>query len=326
MKFCTIGTSWITEAFIDAANRSGDAQLAAVYSRKLETAQAFANKHGAVKAYTDITEILEADECDFVYIASPNILHPDHIKIAIQSGKHVFCEKPMVFTDKQWQEIAQLSKAHQVFVFEGFRHLFSPNYQRLKKELTNIGAIRSALLQYGQYSSRYDKYREGAEPNVFSPQFAGGALMDLGVYPLSMAIDLFGQPKDFSYYPVLLKNGIDGSGTMVLTYDGFIVTLLCSKITNAFMQSEIHGEDGTLIMDAIAPISQLQLHDRKTAQINELANEQYEADMVFEIQAFVEMVSENNWQLHDSYLERSRTIAQLTEKMRKENGIHFPNE
>ncbi|MRT18270.1 gfo/Idh/MocA family oxidoreductase, partial [Vitellibacter sp. q18] len=77
MKFCTIGTSWITEAFIDAANRSGDAQLAAVYSRRLETAQAFANKHGAVKAYTDIKEMLEADECDFVYIASPNILHPD---------------------------------------------------------------------------------------------------------------------------------------------------------------------------------------------------------------------------------------------------------
>lgn len=326
MKFCTIGTSWITEAFIEAAHRSGKAQLVAVYSRKSESAQAFANKYGEVSAFTNIQEMLADDNSDFVYIASPNILHPDHIKLAIRSGKHVFCEKPMVFTDKQWQEIAQLSKKHQVFVFEGFRHLFSPNYERLKEALTSVGTIRSAMLQYMQYSSRYDKYKDGAEPNVFSQKFAGGALMDLGVYPLSMAVDLFGQPINATYHPVLLENGIDGSGTMVLTYEGFVVTLLTSKITNAFMKSEIHGEEGTLMIDAIAPISQIQFYDRKTARVSELANEQYDADMIFEVEAFVQMVTNKDWDSHDAFLERSRTVAQLTTKMRQENDIHFPNE
>ncbi|WP_077319456.1 Gfo/Idh/MocA family protein [Virgibacillus proomii] len=326
MKFSTIGTSWITEAFIEAATLSEVAQLDSVYSRRQETAQDFAQKHGGKTAYTDIQQMLEEANSDFVYVASPNILHPEHIKLCIQNGKHVFCEKPMVYTEKQWEEISQLAQKNHVFVFEGFRHLFSPNYYTLKEQTANIGKIRSAMLQYAKYSSRYDKYKEGKEPNVFSPNFAGGALMDLGVYPLSMAIDLFGAPKESRYFPVLLSNGIDGSGTIILTYDDFMVTILCSKITSAFLPSEIHGEDGTLIMDEIAPISELQLYNRKTDKTSQLGQKQFEADMVYEIKAFVQMVQEQNWDQHDANLERSRLVVRLTEKMRKENGLRFPGE
>src|SRR5699024_1657823 len=107
-------------------------------------------------------------------------------------------------------------------------------------------------------------YKSGDVPNVFSKEYAGGALMDLGVYPLSMAIDLFGEPRDIDYHPVLLDNGVDGSGTLVLTYGDFIVTILCSKIAKATIPSEIHGKDGTLTIDHIAPIQKLSFYNRKT--------------------------------------------------------------
>ncbi len=325
LKYSTIGTSWITDAFIDAAQQSGVAELVSVYSRNEQKAHRFAEKHGAAHIFTDLQAML-TDESDVVYVASPNKLHADHIKLCIQNGKHVFCEKPMVYTVQQLEEIMDLARANDVFVFEGFRHLFSPNYKILKEQLLQIGVIRSAMFQYVKYSSKYDQYKEGKDPNIFSKTFAGGALMDLGVYPLSMAIDLFGQPEKVNYFPVLLSNGIDGSGTIVLTYKGFIVTILCSKIANASLPSEIHGEDGSLTMDSVAPISDLQLYDRIASKTTLLASQQYEADMIYEIQAFEKMLKGKDRKWHDACLERSRIVVQITEQLRKENGILFPGE
>lgn len=325
MKFSTIGTSWITESFINATKEAGGTELISVYSRSNETAKAFAEKHGAEGWFTDLDEML-AGPSDFIYVASPNVFHFEHTMKCIEKGKHVFCEKPMVYTEEQWKEIEQFAKEKDVFVFEGYRHLFSPNYTILKENIQKAGPIRSVSLQYNQYSSRYDSYLAGERPNVFTKEFAGGALMDLGVYPLSVALDLFGEPEAIKYFPVLLSNGIDGSGTLVLTYESFVVTILCSKITEATIPSEIHGEDGSLTMDHVAQIGSLVFHDHRHDSSEELAGSASEFDMVFEFEAFVEMVTNKDKASHEKWLERSRQVGKWTEVARKEAGILFPGE
>src|SRR5690625_453764 len=320
MKYSTIGTGWITEMFIDAAKQTGEAELVSVYSRSEETAEKFAKKNGAEKWYTDLDAML-GETSDFIYIASPNIMHYEHIIKAIKKGKHIFCEKPLVYTEEQWKKVDELAKEYNVFVFEGYRHLFSPNYKRLKNNLTEIGAIRSAVLHYVQYSSRYDIYKEGSIPNVFSKKFAGGVLMDLGVYPLSMAIDLFGEPDDANYFPVKLSNGIDSSGTLVLTYEDKVVTILASKVGSALIPSEIHGENGTLTVDHIAPISSLKHYDRQADHTKELAETQHKLDMIYQMEAFSKMIEKNDTKTYEKWMERSRQVAKLTEKVRKETGI-----
>lgn len=325
MEYSTIGTSWITEMFIKAVKQTGKAQLNSIYSRSEETAEAFARKNKAKEWFTNIDQMLEG-AADFVYIASPNIMHFDHIVKVIQKGKHVFCEKPLVYTEQQWNDIYQLAKKHQVFIFEGFRHLFSPNYQKLTAQLTEIGAIRTAILHYVQYSSRYDVFKEGQIPNVFSEKFAGGVLMDLGVYPLSMALDLFGEPVDAEYFPVKLSNGIDGSGTLILTYEDKVITIIASKTGHALIPSEIHGEKGTLTLDHIAPISSLKHYDRQTDRTLELAGPQHEIDMIYQVEAFVKMIEENDIESYEKWMERSRQVAKWTEKVRKKAGILFTGE
>lgn len=326
MKYSTIGTSWITEAFIKATNHFKEMELVSVYSRSEETARNFATKHGAKEWFTNIAEMLETDT-DFVYIASPNIMHYEHVLACIEHKKNVFCEKPLVLNEQQWQVIQKRAKQNNVYVFEGYRHLFSPNYKILKDSLMQVGQVRSVMLQYIQYSSKYDAFKDGNIANVFTKEFAGGALMDLGVYPLSMAIDLFGEPNDTSYFPTLLENGIDGSGTLVLTYDAFNVTILCSKIAQANMPSEIHGEDGTITVDHIAPIQQLAVYNRKTKETENVAEEQLDLDMVYEVEAFLEMVKEENMRNHELWLERSRLVAKCLEIARKKQGsLLFPGE
>ncbi|WP_082918201.1 Gfo/Idh/MocA family protein [Oceanobacillus sp. Castelsardo] len=315
ISYSTIGTSWITESFIEAVNLTGKAVLSSVYSRTEESSRSFAAKNGVERWYTELDEMLKEDT-NFVYIASPNTVHFEQIIKVLKAKKHVFCEKPMVITEEELQIISDLAEQENVFVFEGYRHLYSPNYEIFKKTIEKVGALRSCILHFNQYSSRYDALKEGKESNVFSKEFAGGALTDLGVYPLSMAIDMFGEPSNLDYYPVMLGNGVDGSGTLVLDYKSFIVTILCSKITQAIIPSEIQGEEGTITIDHIAPISKISHYDRKNKQINELAVEQAEQDMVYEAEEFIQMISENDDTMYKQAMERSKKVVKVLEAAR----------
>ncbi|MBP2078469.1 Gfo/Idh/MocA family protein [Oceanobacillus polygoni] len=325
MIFSTIGTSWITQKFIEAANASGKAYLHSIYSRSPQKAQQFAENNGAMKRFTDIDEMLQ-EPIDFIYIASPNTLHYEHIRKSIAQGKHVFCEKPLVYTEQQWKTLKEEAHKKGVFLFEGLRHLFTPNYYTLKAALSKAGQIRSAILQYVQYSSRYDEFKKGTIPNIFSKEFAGGALMDLGIYPLSMAIDLFGEPFDIAYFPVKLSNGIDGSGTLIAMYPDFNVTIMCSKIAQATIPSEIHGEDGTLTIDHLAPINTVHFYDRKTKKTEILTDSSTELDMVYEVESFVKIIEENDKRYHDELLERSGLVVKFLEIARKKERIFFTDE
>lgn len=325
MKFSTIGTSWITEFFIETTKHSGEAELFSVYSRSRQTAQAFADKHDAAFYFTDLDEML-AGPTDFVYVASPNSFHFEHTLKCVQKGKHVFCEKPMTYTEAQWRELEAEAKKVGVFVFEGYRHLFSPNHTVLKESLDRVGTIRNVFLQYIQYSSKYDAVRAGESPNVFTRKFAGGALMDLGVYPLSLAIDLFGEPETTKYFPVLLPNGIDASGTLVLTYDGFNVTILCSKAAQATLPSEINGEDGTITIDQVSPLTSLSFYDHRTKEREDLSVPTDRLDMIYELRAFINMIKEKDVVNNAAWLERSRQVVACSEQARREAGILFPGE
>lgn len=324
MKFSTIGTSWITDLFIESAQEVG-MTLVSVYSRSKENAETFADKHSAQHDFTDLTTMLD-DESDFIYIASPNRLHYEHILECIRHKKHVFCEKPIVINEAQWIDVQKQAEAADVYVFEGYRHLFTPNYAALKQSLPKIGQIRGVLLPYAQYSSRYDALKRGEQPNVFSKAFAGGVLMDLGVYPLSLAIDLFGEPKDIHYYPVLLENGIDGSGTLILAYGDFNVTILCSKISHSDAPAEFQGETGTLAMDHLANTKSLQLFDRPHKKVIDLTEDTAELDMIYQVGAFAEMIQNNDQDTHHAWLNRSRQVVKWTEKARKSVGILFPDD
>lgn len=324
MKFSTIGTSWITDVFIESA-KAKDMTLVSVHSRSEENGKAFAQKHNARHYFTELSAMLK-DESDFVYIASPNSLHYEHILQCIHYKKHVFCEKPIVINEAQWLTVKKQADQVGVFVFEGYRHLFTPNYNMLKQSLSKVGQMRHVFLPFSQYSSRYDALKRGEQPNVFSKEFAGGVLMDLGVYPLSLAIDLFGEPKTIHYVPVLLENGVDGSGTLILNYGDFNATIICSKISCSYAPAEFQGEAGTLTMDHLANTNSLTLFDLSQKKVIDLTKDTAELDMVYQLEAFEQMIKHNELMHYRKWLERSRQIVKWTEKARKSVNITFPDD
>ncbi|WP_026695916.1 Gfo/Idh/MocA family protein [Peribacillus kribbensis] len=326
MKLGTIGTSWITESFIQAAGLSGKLTLTSVYSRTMEAAREFADKNHAPHAFDSLEEMAGSDEVEVVYIASPNSHHFEHAKIFIEHNKHVICEKPIFSNLKEWEEIYSLAEKHGVFVLEAIRNIHLPNFTILKDQLHRAGEIRSVLFSYLQYSSRYDAFLRGEEPNVFSPAFSGGALTDLGVYPIYAAVGLFGKPDSVFFSPVLLRNGIDGSGTLVLNYGSFVCTILFSKITHSYIPSEIHGEKGSIVLDKVTPIKTIELITHKTGEKETFGVQQKEEDMVYEIENLVKVIETNDQEEYQRLKELSRTVLHITETARKQNSIVFGTE
>ncbi len=171
--------------------------------------------------------------------------------------------------------------------------------------LKNIGKIRYANLVFSKISSRYNDFKNGTIANAFNPIMQGGALNDLGVYPIAVAMALFGQWQDFTYSKTTLKNGVDGQGAITLKYKNMLCNLSFSKISNSHNISEICGEEGEILIDNIGLIENL------TVNNNSVNENILENDMIYEATKFLTIMQNNDQQ---SY-RRLRKISHLTCKL-----------
>ena len=210
IRFATIGTSAIVDRFLEAAALCEGLVHTAVFSRKKETAKAFAKKHGAEFIYTDLKELAESSDIDAVYIASPNSCHCEQAVEMLKHGKHVLCEKPAASNAAELQRMRAAAENGQAVLLEAMRSVYDPGFQAIEANLYRLGKIRSVSFRFCQYSSRYDNFRKGIIENAFRPELSNGALMDIGVYCVHPLVRLFGMPEKIEGASVFLENGVDG--------------------------------------------------------------------------------------------------------------------
>lgn len=326
INFGTVGTGWITSSFIEAAQLSKEFKLVGVYSRTEEKAEMLADTYNASEVFSDLEEMAKSEKIDVVYIASPNSVHFEQALLFLKNKKHVICEKPIFSNTGELEEAFKMAEENGVFLFEAIRNIHTPNFKTLKERLSMVGDIRSAILPYIKYSSRYDLFLQGEEPNIFSATYSGGALVDLGVYPLYLAVGLFGAPKKATYHPVILRSGVDGSGTLVLEYEEFVCTILCSKLSHSTILCEIHGEKGTFVLDDAAPISQIEFFDSHSKESKILSVPLEEKDMVYECKNFAKVINTKDQKEYGELKRLSEIVLKITEESRKQNNIIFDSE
>jgi predicted dehydrogenase len=322
MNIATIGTSTITERFVDAIGKTEVLTFAGAYSRSAKKAE----KLDAPRIFTELEEIADDASIDVIYIASPNSLHFEQALLLMKHKKHIICEKPMFSTSAELAEAFKIADENNVFLFEAFRNLYTPNHDRLKDAIEKVGPVRHSFLQYMKYSSRYDNVLAGEEPNIFSPKFSGGALVDLGVYPISLAVSLFGKPEKISAHVTMLPTGVDGSGSVILDYGTHICTTMFSKITDSYLPSEISGEDGTIVIDHVAPIASIEFSGRLSGEKEQLAVSEEENDMMYEAEAIASAIQSNDRKMYKHYRTISEIVIHITEEARKQNNIAFAAE
>ncbi len=253
IKYSVIGTSWITESFIEGAGLVKELVLDGVYSRDYEKGEKFKNKTGALRAFSSFDELLESDT-DLVYVASPNSCHYEQSKALLENGKHVICEKPVTVTAKEFKELCDLANSRGLVYFEAIMYMHSPARRILKEIVGSLGNIRSANIDFSQLSSKYQALKNGELPNIFNPELKTGALNDLGIYCVYPVIDLFGEPVKITPCQHFLSTGADGCGSAVFEYEDKLVTITYSKVGQSRASSQIMGDEGTVTIGSISKL------------------------------------------------------------------------
>lgn len=332
IAYGVIGTGWITDSWISAAATSGKWKLHAVFSRTKEQAEAFASKHSCTNTHTTLESLASDEGMQAVYIASPNDLHYAQAKQMLQAGKHVILEKPATSTPAELEELFSIAKEKGVFLIEAFRHIQEANFVSLKRmvnEEQRLGPIYGASFTYASYSSRYNDVLAGKEPNIFSLNHSGGSLVDIGVYPVTFAVALFGAPKSQTYVPFICRTGVDGGGVIILAYEGFGVQINHAKCYTSTAPCEVYGEKGTIVVNGTTDLSSMKFLDAKTKQSEELAGpcktaEKPNVNMEEECTEFARIIEEKNMLAADLLAKVSSDVVRVTSDLRRQAGVRYP--
>lgn len=325
IRLGTIGSGPIVRSVLNNVRITDGIRLAAVYSRSEEKGGALASEYGAGKVYTDMDAFLADGEINFVYIATPNLLHYEQTKKALLAGKNVICEKPFCTRTEQASELVAIAKEKHLFLVDAVPTAFLPNFEILKRELTKIGRIKLVLGNYSQYSARYDQLLKGETPNIFNPEYGAGCLMDLNFYNVYLNVALFGRPKDAVYYPNLYPGLADTSGILVLRYDGFVSQSAAAKDTWGVNSFQIQGEKGYLyVKDGSNGIAEVRV---VTKTGDETLNHQPNPDRLFyEVQAVTKLILADDYDAVYHRLDVMLDVVAVLESARKKAGILFPGD
>ncbi|KAB8129929.1 Gfo/Idh/MocA family oxidoreductase [Gracilibacillus oryzae] len=323
VRFGVIGTNWITDRFITGASEIEDFQLTGVYSRTEEKAKEFASKYNVDNTFTDLDSFADSELFDAVYIASPTVLHAEHAIKCMKGGKHVICEKPFASNLEEVTEMIETAKANNVTLMEAMKTTHLPNFNQVKASLDKIGPVRRLVVNFCQYSSRYDKYKEGIVLNAFKPELSNGSLMDIGVYCIYPIVTLFGAPERVQASAYMLESGVDGQGTVIAEYPEFTGLAMFSKITNSQLPSEIQGENGSIIIEQFSDMTNVKIVYRDGTEEN-IAVEQKETTMFYEAKSFIESVKNGERENSVNTWNRSIETMRVLDQARAEIGLVFP--
>ncbi len=324
MKIGTIGSGFIVDMFIEAARLVDGVEVTAVYSRNEENAKAYAQKMNVEKHYCDLDEMFADEDIDTIYVASPNSLHYPQSLQALKAKKNVITEKPFSSNVKELDHLIETMKENDVMLWEAITNIHTPNLNIVKENLKMTGDIKQVVCNFCKNSRRYADFKAGGYPNVFTLEYSGGSLMDLNIYNVHICMYLFGKPLNYQYFPNLGRNGIDTSGVMIFNYDGFIATLVAAKDSTSPDFISIQGDMGTFRIDKKSPGACGHVSFAKGTETGEtISVDQEDNHMFYEVQAFNEILKNNDKQRCLELLDYSREVLDVLENARKDAGIIF---
>ena len=240
-----IGTGYIAHLFAADLAHVPDARLVAIGSRSEEKARAFANQFAIPRHYGSYAELADDPSVQAVYIATPASVHKDNMLLCLNAGKAVLCEKPFTVNTREAEEVMALARRNRVFLMEAMWTRFLPLIIKLRALLAQrvIGDIRHVMADLGSQVT----FDPGSR--VFSGELGGGALLQKGVYLLSLASMILGSPTSVRSLSALAKTGVDEDTGILLGYPGgCLATLWCSVGVRSGRQCAIVGTSGQIII------------------------------------------------------------------------------
>lgn len=247
VKWGIIGLGNIAHQFAKELMLVEGTQITAVASRNLGKAQEFADKYNCKKAYASYDEIINDDEIDILYIATPHDSHAALTIKALQNNKHVLCEKPIALNYNDALQMIDASKKNNKFFMEAFWTRFNPSVQEAFYKIKNgeIGEVKYINADFAFLAEKLEGNR------MTDIKLGGGSLMDIGVYPLFLSYLLLGIPKEIVAKSNFHETGADLQTSMILQYDNAQAVLHSSFVSTSNMEATISGSEGRITLSPL---------------------------------------------------------------------------
>lgn len=317
-----LGAGKIAGKFATDLSLLPNANLYAVGSRSLERAKSFAESYEFERAYGSYEELLDDPDLDVVYVATPNSEHFGHSLLALEKGVGVLCEKPLALNSKEVRFMIDKAKEHKTFLMEALWTLFLPHLIKTKELIAEgiIGEVQSLRSDFG-FLAKFDP-----QHRLFNPALGGGALLDIGIYPLLLAQTIFGVPDGISATAILGETQVDEDINIALTYqDKKIAHLHATLRSITPLDTHIYGTKGYIYMPNRwhKPVPYITVHDYASSQ-----DIRYEmpTDMLgykFEAQAVMECLEAGLIENPTVSWKFSSDLMRTMDSIRKQVGVAY---
>ncbi|MEM8857871.1 MAG: Gfo/Idh/MocA family oxidoreductase [Chloroflexota bacterium] len=248
LRWGILGPGAISTKFAIGLQATNSGELIAVGSRNFERATAFAEKFGAPQAYGSYSDLVADSNIDAIYIGTPHSYHKDHAILCMRAGKHALCEKPFAINAKEAAEMIAVAEETGAFLMEAMWSRFLPSLVKTR-EIIADGTIGEPRMIYADFGFRMGTVMP--EHRLFDPKLGGGALLDVGIYPLSLASMLFGAPTQISSMANLGTTGVDEESAILLGHEGGQMAICSTAIQlNTPHEAQILGTDGSIKIQA----------------------------------------------------------------------------
>ena len=323
VRWGILGTGWIATDFTSALQTLPDATLQAVGSRTAARADSFGEKFNIPNRHASYQALVQDPQVDIIHIATPHILHKEHALLALRYGKAVLCEKPFTINAPQAKEVIDFARTKKLFLMEAMWGRFTPAHQKVKKLLKD-GVIGDVVSFSGYFGSEkeYDP-----KNRFFNLEIAGGALLDVGVYPLSLMSMVLGQPESISSFAYCGKTGVDESFAASFRFaENKTATVTATITTKTDRDAIIMGSLGYIKIHSpltFPPAISVCL----AGQDEQIIDTRYDGwGFVFEAKEAMRCIRQGLTESPLLPLSETYSIMQIMDDLRSQWGLEYPGE
>lgn len=323
IRWGILGPGGIAHKFADALKAIPDAEIIAVGSRDLQRANTFADTFDVPHRHGNYIELANNSEVDIIYVATPHPFHKGCAVLCLEAGKAVLCEKPLTVNAEQAQEMIACAREHKQFLMEAMWTRFIPIIVQVREWLAD-GVIGEPRMLTADFGNRVVLTAENMKSRLFALELAGGAMLDIGVYTVSLASMVFGVPTKITSLAHIGETGIDEQAAVLLGYDaGQIASLLCAITTRTSQDARIFGTKGSIHIPNFSRATSA------TLEISEKEPLQIEMPFIgngFEYQIFevIRCLRAGKLESDVMPLDESLSIVKTMDAVREQWGLKYP--
>jgi len=320
VRWGVIGTGGIARSFVGDCTAAG-IEFVAVGSRTQAGAESFASEFGIPRAHGSYEDLVADDGVDAVYVATPHSRHAEDALLAIEAGKHVLVEKAFTITADEARRVVDAARRADVAVMEAMWTRFLPQMSMIRELVSEgrIGRVRLVEATHHQALPSDPAHR------LNDPALGGGAMLDLGIYPISFAVDVLGVPTGIAAAGTLSEQGVDTQMGLVLTHEGGTQSMLHFGLDLRSPNSaSVIGEDGRIDLDStwFTPTT-WRLRDRDGVVVEEFDGREELTGYAHEVRAFETMVTSGIHEGGPMDPEETIAIMALMDEARRQVGVRY---